>query len=92
MCNVCSVVGGKVHSVVACVLCLCACLSVRVGVGVCASHMAPGLDWRLWHAWEEDLTTGESGEGVGRTEVREGREGRGIRGEQRLERVEEEGA
>ena len=44
---------------------------------MCASHMAPGLDWRLWHAWEEDLIMGKSGEGGGRIE---------------LDRTEEEGA
>ena len=45
--------------------------------------MAPGLDWRLWHTWEEDSTTGEPGEG-GRTELdRRGGGDRGWRGQKR---------
>lgn len=39
--------------------------------------MAHGLGWRLWHAWDEDLTMGEPGEGEGerREEERGGRGG-----------------
>ena len=39
--------------------------------------MAHGLGWRLWHAWDEDLTMGEPGEGGGEGRREEERGGRG---------------
>ena len=46
--------------------------------------MAHGLGWRLWHAWDEDLTMGEPGEGGGEGRREEERGGRGGRGGEAL--------
>ena len=49
------------------------CVSFSAGVGEFASHMGPGLVWRLWPAWVGAMDMGELK--GGRKGGDEGREG-----------------